>query len=289
MERILITGATGNYGYTVIEKLLKNGVDKKSIYAMARDEVKAKLLTPFGVNIVFGNYNNYNSMIDAFSGIEKLLFVSSGEMGNRSEQHRQVVKAAKNARVKHIFYTSQIHKTDNPSSPMKFVMKSHLATEIAIMKSGMNYTILRNGLYLDMLPLFLGHNVIENGIFLPAGNGKIAFTLRAEMAEVAANILSSEGHKNKIYDISGKAVSFLDIATNIYQITNKNITYVSPDLDSFINTTVRLGTPREYAKMLGGFAMAAQQGELEGENSSLEKLLGRKPISVSAFLGKIYP
>ena len=181
MEKILITGATGNYGYTVIEELLKNGVDKKSIYAMARDEVKAKLLTPFGVNIVFGNYNDYNSMINAFAGIDKLLFVSSGELGNRSEQHRQVVKAAKNAKVKHILYTSQIHKTDNPSSPMKFVMKSHLATEIAIMKSGMNYTILRNGLYLDMLPLFLGDKVIENGIFLPAGNGGIAFTLRSEM------------------------------------------------------------------------------------------------------------
>jgi len=227
-------------------------------------------------------------MINAFAGIDKLLFVSSGELGNRSEQHRQVVKAAKNAKVKHILYTSQIHKTDNPSSPMKFVMKSHLATEIAIMKSGMNYTILRNGLYLDMLPLFLGDKVIENGIFLPAGNGGIAFTLRSEMAEVAATILSSEGHKNKIYDISGKAVSFLDIATNIYQITNKNITYVSPDLDSFINTTVKQGMPREYAKMLGGFAMAAQQGELEGENSPIEKLLGRKPTSVSVFLEKMY-
>ena len=288
MEKILITGATGNYGYTAIEELLKNGVDKKSIYAMARDEVKAKLLTPFGVNIVFGNYNDYNSMIDAFSGIDKLLFVSSGEMGNRSEQHRQVVKAAKNARVKHIFYTSQIHKTDNPSSPMKFVMKSHLATEIAIMKSGMNYTILRNGLYLDMLPLFLGKKVIENGIFLPAGNGKIAFTLRSEMAEVAANILSSEGHKNKIYDISNKGVSFLEIASMIHHITNKNITYVSPDIDTFIKTAIDSGTPKEYAKILGGFAMAAQQGELEGENSPIEKLLGRKPTSVEGVLEKMF-
>lgn len=288
MEKIAITGATGNYGYTVIEALIKKGIDNKSIYAIVRDEVKAKLLLPFGVNLILGDYNDYNSMINAFSGIDKLLFISSGEMKNRSEQHKRVVKAAKKAGVKHIFYTSQIHKTDNPNSPMKFVMKSHLATEIAIIKSSMSYTILRNGLYLDMLPLFLGDKVIENGIFLPSGNGGIAFTLRSEMAEVAATILSSEGHKNKIYDISGKAVSFLDIATNIYQITNKNITYVSPDLDSFINTTVKQGMPREYAKMLGGFAMAAQQGELEGENSPIEKFLGRKPTSVSAFLEKMY-
>ena len=156
MEKIVITGSTGNYGKAVIEALIKNGVNTNFIYAMVRDEAKAADLKSLGINLVFGDYDDYNSMINLFSGIDKLLFVSSDEMKNRSKQHKQVVKAAKYARVKHILYTSQIHKTDNPSSPMKFVMKSHLATEIAIMKSGMNYTILRNGLYLDMLPLFLG-------------------------------------------------------------------------------------------------------------------------------------
>lgn len=288
MEKIAITGATGNYGYAVIEALIKKGVDKKSIYAIARDKIKAKLLAAFGINVVIGDYNDYQSMINAFSGIDKLLFVSSGEMKNRAVQHKQVVKAAKKAGVKHILYTSQIHETDDPKSPMKFVMKSHLATEIAIMKSGMYYTILRNGLYLDMLPLFLGKNVIENGIYLPAGNGKIAFTLRNEMAEVAANILNSEGHKNKIYDVSGKGVSFLEIAAMIYHITNKNITYVSPDIETFIKTAIGSGIPKEYAKMIGGFSLAAQQGELAGVNSKMEMLLERKPTSVEDFLLKIY-
>lgn len=288
MSRILITGATGKYGYAVIESLLKKGVDQKVIYAMVRNEGKTQLLSSLGVNIILGDYDDYNSMINAFSDIDKLLFVSSGEMKKRSEQHKQVIKAAKKAGVKHILYTSQIHRTDNPNSPMKFVMKSHLATEIAIMKSGMNYTILRNGLYLDMLPIFLGKNVIEKGIFLPAGNGKITFTLRSEMAETAANIINSEEHKNKIYNISSKAVSFLEIATMIYQITNKNITYISPHLDTFIKTAINSGISKEYAKMLGGFAMAAQQGELESENSQMERFLGRKPTSVEEFLQKMY-
>lgn len=288
MNKILITGATGNYGYVVIEALLKKGVDKKRIYAMARDKAKAKLLTEFGVNIVFGDYDDYQSMINAFSGIDKLLFVSSGEMKNRTIQHKQVVKAAKKAGVKHILYTSQIHETDNPKSPMKFVMKSHLATEIAIMKSGMYYTILRNGLYLDMLPMFLGTNVIENGIYLPAGNGKIAFTLRSEMAEAAAKIINSDGHKNKIYDVSGIGVSFLEIASMIHHFANKNITYVSPDLDTYIKAAIDSGIPKEYAKMLGGFALAAQQGELGGKNSKIETLLERKPTSVKDFLEKMY-
>lgn len=288
MEKILITGATGNYGYAVIEALINKGVDKTTIYAMARDKVKVDLLKTLGVNILLGDYNDYQSMIKAFSGIHKLLFVSSGEMKNRGTQHKQVVKAAKKSGVKHILYTSQIHKTDDPKSPMKFVMKSHLVTEIAIMKSGIDYTILRNGLYLDMLPLFLGKNVLENGIFLPAGNGKIAFTLRSEMAEVAANIITAEGHKNKIYDVAGNGVSFLEIASMIHHFTGKNITYVRPDLDTYIKSTIASGIPKEYAKMLGGFAMAAQQGELGGINSKMEMLLERKPASVEEFLEKMY-
>jgi NAD(P)H dehydrogenase (quinone) len=288
MEKILITGATGNYGYAVIEALVSKGVDKTTIYAMARDKVKADLLKTLGVNIVLGDYNDYQSMIEAFSGIHKLLFVSSGEMKNRGTQHKQVVKAAKKSGVKHILYTSQIHNTDDPKSPMKFVMKSHLVTEIAIMKSGIDYTILRNGLYLDMLLLFLGTNVLENGIFLPAGNGKIAFTLRSEMAEVAANIITAEGHKNKIYDVAGKGVSFLEIASMIHHFTNKNITYVSPDIDTYIKSTMASGIPKEYAKMLGGFALAAQQGELGGINSKMEMLLERKPTSTEEFLEKMY-
>ena len=287
MSKILITGATGQFGKAVIEALLKNGIENNTIQAMVRNEAKAAYLKSLGINSVFGDYNDYDSMTRAFSGIEKLLFVSSGEMQNRTAQHAQVVKAAKKAGVKHIFYTSQIHKTDSPSSAMNFVMKSHLATENKIMSSGMEYTILRNSLYLDMLPLFLGEKVIENGILLPAGNGKIAFAMRSEMAEIAAKIISSEIHQNKIYNISGKGVSFVEIAAMISEITAKNITYLSPTLEAFIKIATNSGMPKHYVKMLGCFAMAAQEGELEGKDSQIEMLLERKPTTVQQFLEKI--
>ena len=202
MENILVTGATGEYGKAVIENLLNKGVNSNSVYALVRDDLKAEYLKSLDINIVIGDYNNYESLIKAFNGIDKLLFVSSGEIYNRIEQHLNVIKAAKKTRIKHIIYTSQIHKTTNSNSPMSFVMESHIMTENALVESDIHFTILRNGLYLDMLPLFLGKEVIEKGVFLPAGEGKIAFALRSEMAEAAANILTSEFHENKIYKIT---------------------------------------------------------------------------------------
>lgn len=284
MTKILVTGATGQFGRLVIKSLIKNGINNNLIYALVRNEVKAKELKAIGIKIVVGDYDDYNSLVPSFAGIDKLLLVSSSEIKNRINQHKKVIKAAKTAGVKHILYTSQLHKTDERTSPIYFIMKSHLATEIEIMKSGINYTIFRNGLYLEILPLFLGKKVLENGIILPSSQGKIAFSLRSEMAEATANILTTDGHKNKIIDISGNGVSFTEIASMISQITEKNITYLSPSYDTFISNAINIGMPKEQAKILGSFALAAQHGELEGDNSLLDKFLGRKSTSVFDFL-----
>src|SRR5690606_7718060 len=202
-----VTGATGHYGYVVIESLIKNGVKEPLIYAMARDNTKVGKLKSLKVNLVFGDYNNYGSMLNAFEGIDKLLFVSSDDLENRGEQHIQVVGAAVESGIKDILYTSQEHKKVN-FSLIEFILSSHLATENAIKASGMNYTLLRNGPYMDLLPSFLGENVFKHGICLPAGNGKIGFALRTEMAETAAKVLISTEHKNKIYSVSGASFSF---------------------------------------------------------------------------------
>lgn len=286
-DKILVTGATGHYGYSVIESLIENGMNESLIYAMVRDYTKVDKLKSLNVNIVLGDYNNYSSMLKAFYGIEKLLFVSSDELENRSEQHIQVVNAAEESGIKYILYTSQEHKEVN-FSLIEFVLSSHLATEKAIKESGMNYTILRNGLYMDMLPSFLGGDIFKNGIYLPAGNGKIAFALRSEMAEIAAKVLISKGHKNKTYNVSGDSYSFLEIAEYISQITGKNITYLSPSLDAFLNTVINQGMSKRCAKMIGGFSAAARRGELESDSSQMEKLLGRKPLTVKQYMEEIF-
>ncbi|MES2419560.1 MAG: SDR family oxidoreductase [Bacteroidota bacterium] len=284
MAKILITGAAGEYGKSVIKSLIKKGFNNNFIYALVSDEDKAKELKLLGIKIIAGNYDDCSSLVSSFAGIDKLFFVPGNDIKNRIIQHKKVIKAAKIAGIKHIFYTSQLHKTDERSSPIHFIMKSHLAAEVEIMKSGINYTIFRNGLYLETLPMFLGEKFLENGIILPAGQGKMAFSLRTEMAEAAANILTSEVQKNKIIDISGDGVSFTEIASMISQIIGKNITYLSLSYDTYINNALHLGMQKKQAKILGSFAAAAQQGELEGNKFHLEKFLERKPTTVVEFL-----
>lgn len=115
---ILITGATGNFGKSTIDFLLKKGISSTNIVAMVRDEDKAIDLKNKGIGLRKGDYDHYTSLIDAFKGIEKLLFVSGSDIEKRSTQHQNVVKAAKEAGVKHIVYTSFLGNNETESSPL---------------------------------------------------------------------------------------------------------------------------------------------------------------------------
>jgi NAD(P)H dehydrogenase (quinone) len=286
---ILVTGATGNFGKSTIDFLLKKGISSTNIVALVRDEEKAKDLKSKGVIIQVADYDNYNKLFIAFTGIEKLLLVSGSDIINRAKQHENVVKAAKEAGVKHILYTSFERKNETESSPINFVANSHISTENWIKNSGLTYTILRNNLYLDILPWFFGENVLETGVFLPAGDTKSAFALRDDMAEATANILITAGHENKEYKFSNSEnVSIGDVAKSLSEIVGKEVAYTSPLNEVYLDALKNANVPAEFIGMFAGFSEAIKQGEFEVLNADLENILGRKPTTAKQYLTKVY-
>jgi len=286
---ILVTGATGHFGKAAIEYLLKNGVAATNISALVRDETKAADLKARGINLVKGDYDDPASLEKAFAGIDKLLFVSGNDIEKRGTQQLAVVQAAKEAGVPYILYTSFERNKEDGSSPVNFVADSHLETEKAIKASGLNYTIFRNNLYTDFIPMFIGDKVLETGIYWPSGEGRLAAAVREEMAEAAANVLTSKGHEGKEYVISGEEnVSFSDVAKYISQASGKEITFVSPSQEEYKTALTNAGVPVAYINMFAGFAEGIKQGEFETNEHDLSKLLGRKATSVQAFLTKQY-
>jgi len=285
---IQITGATGNLGTATIHFLLKKGFPASEISALVRDEAKAVDLAALGISIRKGDYTDYPSLVEAFTGVDKLLLISSSVIPGRSEQHRNAVLAAKAAGVKHIIYTSFQRKNEN-SSPLQAIAQSHLDTEKEIFASGLTYTILQNGLYADILPWFMGEKLFETGIFLPAGHTKAAFTVREDLAEAAANVLSEKGHENKVYLTANNELnSFDDIAGIMTGLSGREVQYVDAPHEVFIETLTKAGVPAEFIGMFAGFSKAIKQGEFDFANNDLEKLLKRKATSIKHFLRKVY-
>jgi NAD(P)H dehydrogenase (quinone) len=286
---ILVTGATGHFGTATIQFLLEKGIPANHIVALVRDENKAKDLKNKGVEIRVGDYLNYDSLVAAFKGIDQLLLVSSNDLSTRSEQQINAVNAAKEAGVKQLIYTSFERKNETATSPISFVAQSHLDTENHIKKSSIPYTILRNNLYTDMIPMFVGEKVLETGVFFPAGTTPVAFATRNDMAEATANILIGEGHDNKTYAFSGtEQVSFQDIAHTISKLSEKEVVYNSPTVAVYTDALTGAGVPELYINMFAGFGEAIHQGEFNNAASDLEQLLGRKPATVNEFLTGVY-
>ncbi|HTN37461.1 MAG TPA: SDR family oxidoreductase [Arachidicoccus sp.] len=286
MNKILVTGATGHLGKATIEHLIKNTA-AENIVAFARDIEKAKVLVEIGIEVRIGNFDNPPALDHAMEGIDKLLLISGVEM-NRVQQHKNVVDAAKKAGVRHIVYTS-IPLRDIDNSAVKILMESHFQTEDYIKESGLTYTFLRNSLYADVIPIYVGEKVFETGIYYPAGNGKVAFALRREMGEAAANVLLQDGHGNKTYEITGGELnSFEDIARDLSLLSGKTVRYTNADAGAFSDKLKESGIPEDFVFILGGFASDIKNRQYEILSPDLENLLGREPASLEDSLKEIY-
>jgi NAD(P)H dehydrogenase (quinone) len=287
MSKILITGATGQLGHSVIEHLLKT-TPAYLITALVRDESKAANLKAKGVNIAVGNYLDKASLENATKGIDKLLLISSSDFNDRIGQHKNVIDAAKKSGVKHILYTG-VTMVDIENSPLKAFLSDHFLTEDYIKASGFTYTMLQNTLYTDVIPMFVGEQVINTGIFFPAGDGKVAFATRKDLAEATAKILTSEGHENKTYNLTNKVgSSFADVAAALSQLSGKTVGYISPDNEAFVGMLKSIGLPQPIIAMSEAFAAGIKNKDFEITSGTLESILGRKPTSLSDYLKETF-
>ncbi|MBL0911524.1 MAG: SDR family oxidoreductase [Bacteroidia bacterium] len=284
---ILVTAAGSHFGKSSIDFLLKE-LPASDIAAMVRDPEKAADIAAKGVEVRKGDYFDPESLEKAFAGVDTLLFISSGDIQQRSEQHKNVVDAAVKAGVKHIVYTSTQRKSES-GSPIQAVADSHLDTEKALKASGIPYTIMRNTLYMDMLPGFLGQQVLEQGVFLPAGDGQVSFAAREDMAEAAARLVLSAGTENRdIVIASDETRSFADVARILSEISGKTVPYHNPDVETYLGTMQAAGVPALYAGLFASFAQAAAIGEFAEPSAGLKELLGREPLRLEEYLHTVY-
>ncbi|MBL0745499.1 SDR family oxidoreductase [Chryseolinea lacunae] len=278
---ILITGATGHFGKATIDFLLQKGVDKKNIVALVRDTAKASALP--GIATRVGDFNDKASLSAAFKGVDTLLFVSSGTLVDRVQQHKNVVDAAKENHVKHIVYTSAL----KAASAMKFTPGiDHYETEEFLKTSGIAYTVLRNTFYAEVLPMLLGDALTSGDLYYPAGNATVNLASRTDMAEAAAVVLQNPAaHVNTIYEITAaRSISFAELAALLSAAVGKTITYHSITLDAMKDGLVKAGVPEIYVPMMLGVADAIGSNEFSYADNSLEKLIGRTPTALKDLL-----
>ncbi|SFE84483.1 NmrA family NAD(P)-binding protein [Spirosoma endophyticum] len=286
---ILVTGANGHLGRAIIHALLEKGVRPETIAGLVREKANAQDLQATGIELRVGDYDWYPTLVRAFQGVEQLIFVSGTDLSIRLEQHESVITAVKEVGVKQLVYTSFFDEHHVQDSPFGFVSSSVTATDVLIKESGIPYTLLKDNLYLELLPMLLGKQVLQAGIYLPAGAGKAAFVTQADIADAVATVVTQAGHLNKEYTISNtENVSFAQIASLLSEQTGTSIPYTSPSRTDYVATMVKSGLSNQLVSLISGLAEAIGVGEFYSSSTDLERLLGRKPVSAKLFLQRAY-
>lgn len=274
---IAITGATGQLGQHVIENLLKT-VPASQIVAIVRNPAKAAALSLQGITVRQADYTDEAAFTTALQGIDKLLLISSSEVGQRTPQHRNVINAAKSARVKFIAYTSLLHADTSPLG----LADEHVATEKMLAESGLDYALLRNGWYSENY-LASAPAALEHGVFIgAAGDGKIAAATRADYAAAAARIISEEGHAGKIYELAGdEGWTLSQLAAELAQQSGKKVVYQNLSEADFSAALKGFGLPAGLAEMLADSDIGASKGGLFDDSHTLSTLIKRPTTSLA--------
>ncbi|WP_416001100.1 SDR family oxidoreductase [Citrobacter portucalensis] len=274
---IAITGATGQLGQHVIESLLKT-VPASQIVAIVRNPSKATALSQLGITVRQADYSDEAALTAALQGIDKLLLISSSEVGQRAPQHRNVINAAKAAHVKFIAYTSLLHADTSPLG----LADEHVATEKMLAESGIAYALLRNGWYTENY-LASAPAALEHGVFIgAAGEGKIASATRADYAAAAARVISEDGHAGKTYELAGDAGWTLSqLAAELAKQSGKKVVYQNLSEADFAAALKGVGLPAGLADMLADSDTGASKGGLFDDSHTLSKLIGRPTTSLA--------
>jgi NAD(P)H dehydrogenase (quinone) len=270
---VVVTGATGQLGRLTVEALLRRGVPAPDVIATGRDTTAIKDLADRGVTVRRADFTDPGSLTAAFTGADKLLLISASiPVDERVANHRRAIDAALAAGVPLVAYTSTLHA----DTAATIIGATHRATEEYLRERRAPSVLLRNGWYLEnytgQLP-----QVLQNGTVTgAAGQGRVSAASRADYAEAAAVVLTTEGHAGAVYELGGdEAFTLAELAAAISAAAARHITYTDLPAHDLAQVLAGAGLPADLAGTLADADLGLSRGELFTSSRDLRRLIGR--------------
>jgi NAD(P)H dehydrogenase (quinone) len=269
-----VTGSTGQLGSRIARLLADSGVPQR---LLVRDPARAPSLP--GAEVAQAAYGEHAALLNALDGVDTLMLLSATESADRVALHKATVDAAVAAGVRRIVYTSFAGAA--PGATFTFA-RDHWHTEQHLRASGVRHTFLRDSLYLDYFPLFVGADGVIRG---PAGDGRVAGVARDDVADVVVAVLLGDGHDGRSYDVTGpEAFSFQQAAEELSRATGRAVAYHPEALEEAYASRASYGAPHwEVTGWVTTYAAVAA-GELDVVSDTVDTVAGHPPMGLAEFL-----
>ena len=268
---IVVTAASGQLGRLTVEALLARGVPPSDIVATSRDVTRIKDFADRGVVVRRADFADPATLSAAFEGADRLLLVSTTTVDERVANHRRAIDAAVAAGASLVAYTSML-RADTSSTALSV---THCATE-EYLRERLPSVVLRNGWYLENYTAQLPQVLAGGAVVGAAGQGRISAATRADYADAAAVVLTTDGHVGKVYELGGdEAFTLAELAAAISAATGKQIGYADLPADGFARVLAEAGVPAELADVLVDADLAMGRGEMFTDSGDLRRLIGR--------------
>ncbi|MGZ4633985.1 SDR family oxidoreductase [Oryzihumus sp.] len=269
---IAVSGVTGALGALVARGLRLEGVNPRLV---VRDP--GRLADWTGADVAQAAYQDTEAMTRALDGVDTFFLVSGHEDPDRVSLHLSAVEAARRAGVRRIVYTSFMGAA--PHATFTYA-RDHSLTEQAVREAGIALTAMRDSLYADVAPWFVG----EDGVIrAPAGQGRVAWVARRDVARLAVALLTGEGHEDQVYDVSGPhSIDLHETARALTSVTGRPISYHPETLEEA--RTSRAGHPDWLVDGWIGSYLALATGEGAVTSHTIQHVTGVRPLSFEEFL-----
>ncbi len=284
-DKIIVSGASGQLGSLVIEELLARDVPPENLILVSRtpntDHLKG--YAERGASVRFGDFNAPESLDDAYRGGTRMLLISiNGGGGDRPELHRTAIDAAVRVGVKHIAYTSYVNADLYETST---IAVDHRRTERILQESGVAWTMLRNQIYANGLVDQAIQIVRDGGFVTYTPDAKVAYVTREDCAAAAAAVLTTPGHENRAYNITGPdAIGPRELVALAGEISGKPVSLIVLSEEAYRQRLADSGMAPASIEGTISFAAELDSPHLREPSAAVADLTGRPATSVRQLL-----
>ena len=272
---VAVTGATGAVGGRVAGLLARRGVTQRLV---VRDPARAPRLPGAEVRQI-PRYGAGAAVRAALDGVDTLFLVPAQESTDRVEQHLTAVDAAVAAGVRRIVYLSFVDARPDATFTLA---RHHWVTEERIRASGVAWTFPRMNLYLDFLPSMVSPDGVIEG---PADDGRAAMVTRADVADVAAALLTSDGHDGRTYDVTGpEAPTLAEAAERMSRLSRRRIVFRDQTVEEAYASRASYGAPDWQLEAWVTTYLAIAKGDTAEVTDTVPRLAGHPATSLDDHL-----